>query len=195
MQNAAKNSDEKVCVFRIVLEGIEPEIWRRVLIPDAFTLTKVHTIIQAVMGWRDYHLHEFSIGELTYGRPDYHEGPGLLDERKVCLRDFDLSPGDRIGYLYDFGDDWAHLLILEEKQALREDVRYPVCVTGEFAGPPEDVGGCYGYERFLEVISDPGHEEHQVMLEWIGGGFDPEAFDVDQVNKRLHRRFQLRKKR
>jgi hypothetical protein len=188
------NSVEKICQFRVFLQGVEPQIWRRLLVPDGFTLAKLHTIIQVAMGWQDCHLHEFSLGELRYGRPDYDEDPALLDERKIRLRDFDLSSRDRIGYLYDFGDDWEHVLILEEKQVPDVGTLYPACVAGERAAPPEDVGGSYGYEDFLIALSDPRHEEHQQMIDWIGGRFDPETFDLNRVNRRLRQRFRPRKR-
>src|SRR5438270_6506331 len=148
----AMNPDEKVCQFIIVLEDVRPEIWRRLLIPEGFTLAKVHTIVQIAMGWQDYHLHEFSLGELRYGRPDYDEGPELLDERRISLRDLDLSTGNRIGYDYDFGDGWEHQLVFEQKHVAAPDVFYPACIAGERAGPPEDVGGPLAYEDFLKAL-------------------------------------------
>jgi len=101
---------EKIYQFRLFLEEVKPQIWRRILIPNGFTLAGLHKVIQVVMGWYDCHLHEFGVRDRRYGRPDHDEGPGLLDERKVCLRDLKLSVRNRIGYLYDFGDDWQHVL-------------------------------------------------------------------------------------
>jgi hypothetical protein len=137
---------------------------------------------------------EFTVRDRRYGRRDYdNEDPELLDERKVRLRDLDLSVGDRIGYLYDFGDDWQHLLLLENTRAVQPATVYPACLAGARATPPEDVGGSSGYEEFLQAIVDPNHEEHDHMISWVGIPFDLEAFDLNQINQRLHKRFRSRK--
>ena len=90
-------------------------------------------------------------------------------------------------YNYDFGDNWVHILAVEKMLPAEEVVRYPICLAGVRACPPEDVGGLPGYENFLEAMRDPKHPEHTEYLEWISGRFDPEAFDVDEVNRRLRR--------
>jgi hypothetical protein len=92
------------------------------------------------------------------------------------------EPGQRAGYEYDFGDSWNHQIILKEIVPREKDARYPLCVGGERACPPEDCGGTWGYETLLDVINNPAHEEHEEMLEWLGGQFDPERFDSATVN-------------
>ena len=91
----------------------------------------------------------------------------------------------RIVYEYDFGDSWQHEIVLEKILEPEPNVAYPRCIEGARACPPEDVGGIWGYGDFLVAISDPNHADHDEMLEWIGGEFDPEKFSVDEVNKEL----------
>jgi hypothetical protein len=189
------SSVEKVLQFRVFLEDIRPPVWRCILVSDRFTLAQLHKIMQLTFGWQDFHLHEFTVRDRRYGRPDYdNEDPELLDERKVRLRDLDLSVGNRIGYAYDFGDNWQHLLLLEDTQAAHPAAGCPACLAGARAAPPEDVGGSSGYEEFLEAIADPKHEEHDHMISWVGVPFDPEAFDLNRINQGLRRSFQSRRK-
>ena len=88
-------------------------------------------------------------------------------------------------YEYDFGDGWEHELLLEKMLPKDMETRYPICLAGKRACPPEDCGGIWGYSDFLAAIRDPTHPEHDEMLEWVGGEFDPDAFDADEVNMEL----------
>ncbi len=90
-------------------------------------------------------------------------------------------------YKYDFGDSWRHAVRVEEVLAGDPKQRYPRCIGGARACPPEDVGGTPGYARFLRAIGDPRHPERQEYLRWLGGRFDPEAFDAGAVNPSLRR--------
>ncbi len=139
------------------------------------------------MGWEDAHLHEFVIRDERYGVPNEEDvGPRKArDERRFKLRNVVSGERSQFAYNYDFGDYWQHVLTVEEILAPQEGATYPVCLAGARACPPEDVGGVPGYEDFLEAIKDSTHAEHQEFLQWIGGRFDPEAFDVDEVNRRL----------
>lgn len=140
------------------------------------------------MGWWDYHLHEFEIGGLRYGIPDpeWDLGPELINEARKKLLTV-LGNRRTFDYLYDFGDSWLHRITLEERLPMRQPQRYALCVAGENARPPEDVGGIPGYYELLEVIADPSHEEHESMVEWCGGSFDPRRFDIDAANESLKR--------
>ena len=93
--------------------------------------------------------------------------------------------GDKFVYEYDFGDSWEHVILVEKILQLETGVNYPICLGGKRACPPEDCGGIWGYGDLLEAIQDPTHPEHKDMLEWLGGSFNPEGFDVDIVNQRL----------
>lgn len=153
------------------------------------TLAQFHRILQTVMGWTDTHLHRFLIQGEPYGAPDKNQivFTRMIDERKYRLRDVTIGVNFRFTYAYDFGDGWEHALLVEKVLSPQEGVRYPVCLAGERGCPPEDVGGIPGYENFLEAMRNLRHPEHKEYLEWIGGPFDPEAFDVSEINRRLHR--------
>lgn len=179
--------DVPVYQLKITLKDSKPPIWRRLLVPGDTTLARLHRIIQEAMGWWDYHLHQFIVGGVYYGEPspdDWHE---VNDERRIRLSQIAPSEKSRFVYEYDFGDDWIHTVQVEKVLPPNPEQKLPVCVKGKRACPPEDVGGIWGYDSFLEAISDPNHEEHASYLEWIGGSFDPEAFDVDEANARLQK--------
>lgn len=173
--------------IKVALDNIRPPIWRRILVPGNTTLLKLHDILQIVMGWEDYHLHMFTIEGLIYGNPadDEYGDLGTINEASHKLRQVIHYEGQRFSYEYDFGDSWDHTLLVEKILSPQAGVRYPICLKGKRACPPEDVGGVWGYENFLEAIRDPSHDEHEEYLEWVGGEFDPEAFDLDEINSRL----------
>lgn len=189
------SSPKQIFQFRLSLKGIRPEVWRCVQVPADFTLAQLHRVIQATMGWQDCHLHEFIVSGRTFGAPDpdYDVDREVVDDRTARLRDLNLSPGSRLEYLYDFGDDWHHLLKLEEVRAVCGEDAIPLCLAGQHATPPEDVGGVFGYAEFLEVLSDPSHEEHEHMRSWVGRPFDPECFSNEEANRRLRKAFRHRK--
>lgn len=174
--------------LRVELLGIEPLIWRRLLVPAEIKLPKLHQCLQLAMGWTNSHLHQFKVGETTYGIPD-PEWPDLrmLDERRCRLCDLMGEAQRELVYEYDFGDGWEHRVILEQVEPTNALMRYPLCTAGQRACPPEDVGGVPGYQNFLDAIRDPEHEEHAEYLLWAGGVFDPERFDLNTVNHALGR--------
>jgi len=173
--------------IKVTLKGSKPPIWRRIQVRSNITLAKLHHIIQAVMGWMDYHLHQFTVEGRYFGlpHPDYGDSLEMNDERRVKLNQVVPGEGSKFVYEYDFGDSWQHALLVEKILPPEKGVRYPVCVKGRRACPPEDVGGIWGYYGFLEAIQDPDHPEYEDYLEWIGGEFDPAAFDLDGVNAAL----------
>lgn len=173
--------------LKITLKDSKPPIWRRVQVPSDVSLAKLHRIIQEVMGWSDYHLHQFRLGETYYGVPDPDDFHEVEDEKTVKLSRLVSRPKAKLLYEYDFGDSWEHEILLEKILLPEPGVQYPVCITGKRACPPEDCGGVWGYGDFLEAIQNPDHPEHDEMLEWVGGSFDPEAFDLDEVNRTLRR--------
>jgi hypothetical protein len=173
--------------LKLLLEGALPPIWRRVLVSSDIKLGALHPILQEVMGWTDSHLHMFEVGNAQYSDPDFEwEDDNMKDAWKVRLRDVAVRAGDSFVYVYDMGDGWRHEVIVEEMTPFVAGfLGFPVCLKGARACPPEDCGGIGGYENFLGAIHDPQHEEHEDMLSWIGGSFDPEAFDLQAVNKAL----------
>jgi hypothetical protein len=175
--------------FKITLLDVQPAIWRRIQVEDC-TLSKLHESIQAAMGWLNCHLHLFVIDGDRYGLPspdgdDF--GMKLKDESKVLLSQVIPKSGKpcRWRYAYDFGDGWEHEILFEGSPTVDPKLKYPLCVEGERACPPEDCGGPFGYVNFLEAIEDPEHEEHEMMVEWIGGGFYPETFSAKVATKAM----------
>jgi len=173
--------------MKVVLDDTHPPIWRRIQVPGKVTLEELHQILQSVMGWWDYHLHAFTIHGEYYGDPAHDElgELGTKDESRFQLNQLIKEKGVRFDYEYDFGDGWEHTLLVEEIFPAEKGVYYPRCVKGRRACPPEDVGGVWGYEEFLEVLKDSEDSEHDEYLEWIGGEYDPETFDLDEVNERM----------
>jgi hypothetical protein len=173
--------------LKVTLKGVRPPIWRRIQVPSTLNLRRLHDVIQEAMGWTQSHLYEFEIGGERYGEPDPNDDYGMptRSAKSTTLRRVAPEVGARFTYTYDFGDDWEHQVLVEKVLAPESSVSYPRCLTGKRSCPPEDVGGIWGYQEFLEAIRDPEHEEHENMLEWVGGAFDPEAFDAQAVNAAL----------
>jgi hypothetical protein len=172
--------------LKVTLQESRPPIWRRIQVPADIPLSTLHKVLQVVMGWQDYHLHQFIVNGEAYGVPDPDDWLEIKDERRVRLNTLLREPKARLDYQYDFGDDWEHRVVLE-KVLPGQELEHPLCITGKRACPPEDCGGVWGYENFLEAMRDPKHPEHEELLDWIGGEFDPEAFDLGEVNQRLQR--------
>jgi hypothetical protein len=173
---------------RISLKNISPPVWRRIQVPSDITLVRLHHILQIVMPWQDCHLHQFVLPDVTYAIPDPeddHFDFHPKDERRAKLGKVLPEIGNGMVYEYDFGDGWAHKIVVEKVQPPQEGVRYPRCISGRRACPPEDCGGPYGYPEFVAAIQDPRHPDHGDMLAWIGGGFDPEEFDLEETNLAL----------
>jgi hypothetical protein len=188
-QRAPKSSDT-VFQFKVTLVGTKPPIWRRVHTQDC-NLGKLHGIIQAAMGWEDSHLHRFVIDGVQYGPPspdDLDFGIEMQNETKFRLsRLFPrYDKPFRFKYEYDFGDGWLHEILFEGYRPIEKGLKYPVCLEGARACPPEDVGGVWGYAEFLEALADPKHEQHEEFVEWAGP-FDPEKFDPKEATKHMKR--------
>jgi hypothetical protein len=167
------------------LLDIEPEIWRRFVVPYGITLDRLHDVIQIVMGWTDTHIHEFTIGKKRYT-----EFPESKEDGLVCgryrLGDLIKQKGRTFAYLYDFGDNWEHELTIEDSRYFDPELRLDIiCLDGAKACPPEDVGGVPGYYELCKVLKDHDHEEYESLKEWAGENYDSEKFDIDMVNWEL----------
>lgn len=177
--------------FKITLLDSKPPIWRRIQIQDC-TLDKLHGHIQMAMGWTNSHLHQFEIRGERYGNPellnDEFEEVECVDSTRTLLSEILPKNGKRFAfrYEYDFGDDWMHEVLFEGIPLVDNKAKYPLCLEGERACPPEDCGGPWGYADYLAAIADPGHEQHEEMLKWRGP-FDPEAFDAKQATKEMRK--------
>ena len=78
---------------------------------------------------------------------------------------------------------WEHKIVVEKRLAPEPGHAYPGCLAGERHAPPEDCGGIPGFYNLLEAMGDPEHEQHEELLDWLGDGFDPEAFSVEEVKR------------
>ena len=173
-------SADSIARLKITLDRVKPTVLRRIEVPLAIRLDRLHLVIQVAMGWTDSHLYEIRAGDVGWGIPDPDWGGGLLDARKARLVDVLEDVGVKtLKYLYDFGDGWEHTIKIERIADAMPGVAYPrlIDVTGRC--PPEDVGGPWGYGEFLKAIADPKHMRHAELTEWIGHAFDPDAVDTD----------------
>ena len=195
---------KRIYQFKIELDGVTPTIWRRIQVPDTYSFWDLHVAIQDAMGWLDYHLHAFRVQRehvpipieigipndeyAVEGDPETHPG------WEVPITDFFYEVGNTADYEYDFGDGWRHGILLEGILLREKGQKYPRCIDGACACPPEDCGGIHGYYHVLEVLADPSDEEHESMLEWLGGKYDPQEFapgkvKFDNPTKRWKRAF------
>lgn len=183
-----KKKTEPTTIFqlKVAVADIEPEIWRRVLVPADIGLGRLHAVLQAAMGWTNSHLHQFRLRDRTFSDPrlDVDGELEFEDERKVTL-DRLVGKGQALQYEYDFGDSWEHELMIEKVVEPDSRLHYPLCIGGARACPPEDVGGVGGYLEFLIALRDREHGDHDQMVTWIGGAFDPEGFDLNLTNRAL----------
>ncbi len=177
--------------IRISLRDIEPPVWRRVQVPVDFSLRHLHDVIQAVMDWLDYHLHQFEIGDKLYGQPeifgDDHAGPKLYSDRNTRLAQLIERGVERFTYTYDFGDDWRHDIEFERTLEAQAGIEYPILVAGERQCPPDDCGGPPGFAEFVDALSDPAHPAHEELMDWYGEPFDPEDMNLVAVEAMLSR--------
>ena len=179
---------DQVATIRIELMDTDPPIWREVEVPTSISLKTLHTVIQAVFRWENYHLWEFSLGKRRYGPPsddDWREEP-LVDAAKIRLADLIGPRKTTIGYLYDFDDSWEHRLIVANVRAADPLLAYPRYIGGEHNGPPEDCGGIPGFYDKLDALADPDHPDHAEIKEWMGD-YDPETIDEASIKRALAR--------
>jgi len=185
----AKKKYNQVFQFKITLKGIKPPIWRRIQVPEIYTFWDLHVAIQDAMGWDDYHFHEFEMVNPSTGLRENIgiPAPDEVFDREVLpgwgekIADFFSMANRTASYVYDFGDSWVHKIQLEKVLPREKNIKYPICIKGKRACPPEDCGGIWGYAELLEIINNPEHEEYEEMMEWLGGEFDPEHFDTAEV--------------
>jgi len=184
--------EQTVFQFKITVLESHPPIWRRIQVKDC-TLDELHEHIQTAMGWTNSHLHQFIVDGQRFGDPELMEEDfeemGYADSTTTRISTIVPKdrPGFRLNYEYDFGDSWEHEVLFEGVVRAGSKVKYPVCVEGARACPPEDCGGIWGYADFLEAIRDARNPEHEEMLEWIGGYFDPEAFNPARATKSMRK--------
>ena len=174
------------CV-KITLKGSRPPIWRRLEISSVSSLRTLHESIQESFGWDDVHVWAFETRLGDFGHPNSELGHGAA--ATVRLASVVPEVGDRIRYVYDFGNSWEHDIVVEAISPARPGVAYPSCLDGRRAGPPENCGGMWEYQQMLGALADPGHPRYRERLRWLGlkpgQGYNPAAFDLDDVNAAL----------
>ena len=175
--------------IKIKLLGVtKPPVWRRVQLRADTRLDQLHEILQAALGWENYHLHAFSFGDERFGPRDAELALDFGDERQVTLGEV-TDLGARIRYTYDFGDSWEHEILFEDLLDPDPDSHYPILVAAKGACPPEDCGGPWSYTDLKAILANPSHEQHQKMLEWLGlengSDFDPNAVPNDNISYEL----------
>lgn len=180
---------QAVFQLRVQLQEVRPVVWRRVLVPGSVRLSKFADMLCAAMGWLNYHLHQFRTADALYGMhvEDWEVvDPHEIDEKTVSVLQA-FRDERRFFFDYDFGDSWEHEVVVEDLSWSYHALKFAVCIDGQNACPPEDVGGVGGYEEFLAAIADPAHPENDHYLGWAGGSFDPGVFDLGSVNAELQR--------
>jgi hypothetical protein len=176
--------------FLIVLASTDPLVWRRIQVPESYSFWDLHVAVQDAMGWHDYHLHEFTVMQprirrsVRIGIPNDecpNERPCLAGWKVPIAKYFADGHATAATYIYDFGDNWDHVLVGEGGEASDPKATYLRCISGEGVCPPEDCGGVHGYGRFLEAVRGARHPEHRDMVQWVGGAFDPHEFGRRRV--------------
>ena len=179
--------------LKLVLRGTEPPVWRRLQVPGNANLGWLHAVIQVAVGWTNSHLHRFKVGGAFYSDPrqdsaEAEGGPAGLDESRVTLQQLAPRVKNTLVYEYDFGDSWEHRITVEKiLPPAPTAATVAQCLAGARACPPEDCGGVGGYDNLLKIIKNPKHAEHASIMEWLGAGFDPEAYDADEANTYLRK--------
>ncbi len=182
---------DEILQLKITLKDTKPPIWRRVLVDRNSTFAQLHYIIQIAMGWNNSHLYEFSIERKRIGIPneeldDFDLGGGkLLDAGTEKIENIINSKKIKFGYEYDFGDGWSHLIEVEKFLPKDDKISYPICLDGKLNCPPEDCGGVHGFYDLLEILGDEENPDREDALEWIGGNYNPDQFDMKMVNADL----------
>ncbi|MGW2207533.1 plasmid pRiA4b ORF-3 family protein [Streptomyces sp. NPDC001774] len=169
--------------IKVTLMHVRPAIWRRLQVPADIPLDRLHEVIQTAMGWKDRHTHLFATPTGDYGTADRR--PPSLDESTVSLSAVAPAAGDTISYTYDLGDDWAHRIEVERCFPAEPGTRYPRCLTGRRACPPEDCGGPSGYAEFVAAVINPRHALHAELAAGTAHPFDPDYLDIRAINNRL----------
>jgi hypothetical protein len=180
---------DDIVQLKITLKGTKPPIWRRVLVDKTTTFEQLHHIIQLSMGWTNSHLHEFEINGYRISEPnedlDEEFGDNFIDASTVTLDSIITATKEKFNYYYDFGDNWHHQIIVEKFLPRNIKTKYPICIDGKLNCPPEDCGGIPGFYNLLDIIGNKRHPERKEMLEWLGGQYDAEHFDKDEINENL----------
>lgn len=175
--------------LKVTLLDVRPLIWRRIQLPGATPLDRLHRILQVVFGWQGQQEHQFVFGDERFEENAPRSGSEAGDESRVLLCDILHEPRDEVLYEYDFADGWEHRIVLEATLPIEESSPIPVCLAGSRAAPPEGIGGPPGYRRLLRVLANPAHPDFRDYCRRLPEDFDAEVFDIEDVNERLSGQF------
>ena len=178
---------ERTFTIRLTVGGCQPRIWRQLLVRESMWISRLHDSIQVMFDWFDYQTHAFVFDELRFGNPVKRDEVMVEDDRDVMLADVDLSTRERFVYRYDFGEGWQVDIRVEKQGTVEKGVRYPVCLQGERAGPPEDCGGLEAFHDMLACLGEPETDLGREWREWVGPDYDPSVCDLERINKALRR--------
>lgn len=181
---ALSQSNGAALELNVELLKVRPKVWRRIVVSPEISLDQLHQVLQVAMGWQNRHMHEFSFGDRTYGIPYPDDIDLAVDHAQKITLGEAVAGLESFAYRYDFGDGWEHRVRIGPASAA-EPGTLAICLAGQNACPPEDVGGADGYRHFVGAIADPKHKEHASLLRWHGGTFDPAAFDLAATNVAL----------
>lgn len=166
----------KIFEIKATLIGVKSEISRTFQVDSSINLQVLHEVFQALFAWENFHLHFYQDSK----------GRDLKVEDQIKLNEV-LSKGEDLTYVYDYGDSWtirnSLLDIFDDSSANK----YPLCIAGLRKAPPEDSGGVSGYEISLEMMMGDKKNAYSLITEWYGEDFDPEYFNIDEVNSMLSR--------
>ncbi len=178
---------DRLLALRLTVLGCQPPIWRRLLVRESMWLSGLHDAIQVAFDWFDYQTHLFAIGDTRYGNPGKDGEAVVEDDRDITLALVDAAGRSPFLYVYCFGEGWRVEVAVEDVRPLEKGVRYPVCIGGEHAGPPEDCGGVEAFHDMLACLQEPQTDLGREWREWIGPDYDPEKFDAEAVNRSLRK--------
>ena len=177
-----------ILTFHIKLVGTEPLVSRTFKVSSEITMYELHHTIQVVMGWKNYHLYQFEVGDTLVADSrlwDEDEMGPITDVKAVSVSEVFTNVGITALYEYDFGDGWMHHLELVDRITHPTQEVLPLVLSGENACPPEDCGGIRGYKDLIDILKDPNHPEHREYKVWTGKNFNPSKFSVDACNAEL----------
>lgn len=171
--------------LKVEIKHTSPTIWRRIVVEDSASFYQLHHIIQIAFGWENSHLYEFRAGDLLLANPELMDEDEVTDDKTISLSQVFSAEGDQVKYTYDFGDYWEHLITFEQTSDLSY---YPICLGGEWNGPPEDCGGIPGYEHLLKMMNDKGYVDLQTVFnDHERSRFFPDLVELDKINSQLYK--------
>ncbi len=182
------HSKPPIYQLNVYLRDLSPRFWRRLQVRGDISLRTLHKILQISFDWGNRHLIAFRKDGSNFAEPEYNDWEAEYSIDNFTLQNLLPNEGDKAIYEYDFGDGWEHVILVE--QISERDWKgdgYGRVIDGSRYRPPEDVGGTHGFKEFMEAWQDPDHLDHDHYRRWVSDDYDPDAFDKEQINRRLER--------